>query len=206
MNHAHAIQAPALRGMPPAAEVGLWVFIGMASSLFLLFIAAYLMRMDGGDWTAIVLPWQLWLSTASLVAGSVAMQGAAVAARRGRTAATWRALLAGGLLALVFVAVQLWGWGELQSRMVSATGNPAASFFYLLTAVHGLHVLGGLAAWGYTQRHLHARADPSGDALRIALCARYWHFLLAVWLLVLATLTGITPEVVRYICGSPAGV
>jgi cytochrome c oxidase subunit 3 len=84
-------------------------------------------------------------------------------------------------------------------------GNPAASFFYLLTAMHGLHVIGGLVAWSLTTRRL----DPLHDAPRaieaVRLCARYWHFLLAVWLVLLATLTGITPALVAFVCG-PLGV
>ncbi|MCM5678065.1 bb3-type cytochrome oxidase subunit III [Schlegelella sp. S2-27] len=203
MSHASVIAAPAERRLPAPADIGLWVFIGMATSLFTLFVAAYVMRMEGSDWSAIGMPWQLWLGTACLAGGSLSMQRAAVTARRAQTGA--RGLLVGGGCALAFVAVQLWGWQELQARMVAATGNPAASFFYLLTAVHALHVLGGLAAWGYTVRRLQVRRDPGGDAMRISLCARYWHFLLAAWLLVFSTLSGLTPSVVRFICGIPAG-
>ena len=204
MSHASVIAAPAGRRLPVPADIGLWVFIGMATSLFTLFVAAYVMRMEGSDWSSIGMPWQLWLGTACLAGGSLLMQRAAAAARRAQPGA-WRCLLAGGGCALAFVAVQLWGWQELHARMVTATGNPAASFFYLLTAVHGLHVLGGLGAWGYTVQRLHAGRDPGGDAMRVSLCARYWHFLLAVWLLVFSTLSGLTPSVVRFICGSPAG-
>jgi len=205
MSTASVIASPARRGAPAPADVGLWVFIGMASSLFLLFVAAYMMRMEGSDWSAIALPWQLWLGTACLAGGSLLMQHSAFAARRGGAAAAWNGLLAGGALALAFVAAQWWSWQALQAAMVGATGNPAASFFYLLTAVHGLHVVGGLVAWACTAHRLQARHDPAGDARRIALCARYWHFLLAAWLLLFSTLTGVTPDVVRFICGSPAG-
>ena len=45
------------------------------------------------------------------------------------------------------------------------------------------------------------RADPARVALRIALCARYWHFLLVVWALLFAALGWMTPEIVRFICG-----
>ena len=57
-----------------AAGIGLWVFMAVATSLFSLFIAAYVMRMSQTDWTAIAMPWQLWLSTALLAAGSVLLQ------------------------------------------------------------------------------------------------------------------------------------
>ncbi len=59
-------------------------------------------------------------------------------------------------------------------------GNPAASFFYLLTAMHGLHVIGDLVGWWVEARGVWRQADPASVAWRITLCARYWHFLLVV--------------------------
>lgn len=185
-----------------AAGIGLWVFIGVASALFLLFITAYVMRMTGSDWSAIAMPWQLWLSTALLAAGSVTLQQSAVAAARARWERARNLLLLGGACAAAFLVVQLWAWQALYALRVMPAGNPAASFFYLLTALHGLHVAGGLVAWGVTARGLWRGADPARGAWRIGLCARYWHFLLGLWLLLFATLAGLTPEVARAICGT----
>ena len=173
-----------------ALSIGLWVFIGVATTLFGLFLTAYVMRLAGGDSTAIALPPQLWLSTALLVLASVLMQRAVVAPH-GRTL-LWQ----GGLCALAFLAAQCWAWLALQSAQVVVTGNPAASFFYVLTALHGLHVSGGLVAWGVT-----LRGEASPSRWRIALCARYWHLLLAVWLALYAAFEWITPDVARVICG-----
>jgi cytochrome c oxidase subunit 3 len=187
-----AVLAPMpTRGAPnvQAAGVALWVFIGVASSLFSLFIAAYVMRMAGNDWAPIGMPWQAWLSTGLLVAGSVLL---ALARGRGDQPAQ-RLLVAGGVCALAFLASQLWTWSALQQARVALAGNPAASFFYLLTALHGLHVAGGLIAWAYA---LHAPAP-----WRTALLARYWHFLLLAWLALFAALGWLTPDVVDYICG-----
>lgn len=181
---------------PSPAGMGLWVFMGTAGTLFLLFIAAYLMRMEGNDWSSIAMPWQLWLSTGLLVAGSAAMQGAARATRHGHGRRAHHLLWAGGACAWAFLGVQLWAWQALYTAQVMPAGNPAASFFYLLTALHGLHVAGGLAAWGV------AVGSASRPGHRIGLCARYWHFLLAVWVLLFATLGGVTPQVVRYLCGT----
>ena len=60
------------------------------------------------------------------------------------------------------------------------TANPANAFFYLLTALHGLHIAGGLAAAGWVLA--------AGDARRIRLCAVYWHFLLLIWVLLAGVL------------------
>lgn len=184
--------------------VGLWVFIGVATTLFSLFIAAYIMRMSEADAAAIAMPGQLWLSTALLVLGSVLLQRAAgmaeSATRKDRTRIL---LLAGGACAVAFLAVQWWSWQALLMQQVTPVGNPAGSFFYLLTAMHGLHVAGGLAGWVLAARAAWRDPDPGAAAWRIALCARYWHFLLLVWLALYASFTWITPDVARIICRTP---
>ena len=197
-------------GPPPrdprarAASIGLWVFMGVATSLFSLFTWAYVMRMSGSDAITLSLPSQLWLSTALLLAGSVALQLAAGAAREAvGIAAAWRArrlLLAGGLCALAFLASQLWAWQVMLAAQVQPTSHPAGSFFYLLTAMHALHLAGGLVGWAWAAWA--AWAYPAAGAWRIALCARYWHFMLAVWLGLFALLRWLTPEVARFICGT----
>jgi cytochrome c oxidase subunit 3 len=182
------IGAPLRRSQ--ATGIGLWVFIAVASTLFALFLTAYAMRMlDAPDWSRIAMPWQLWLSTLWLAAGSLALHAASK-----RSGSQMRLLLqAGGACAVAFVLTQWSAWQALQQARVALAGNPAASFFYLLTAMHGLHVIGGLVAWGLTVR--------DGQAWRVALCARYWHFLLVVWVLLFAALGWLTPEVVAFICG-----
>lgn len=186
----------------PAAGVALWVFMAVATSLFSLFIAAYVMRMEGTDWSVIAMPWQLWLSTAMLIAGSVSLQMASAFGRRRRWGGAHFLLLAGGICAFAFLGVQLWAWQALLASRVVPAGNPAGSFFYLLTAMHGLHVAGGLAGWGVALSGFHRQVDAVRVARRMTLCARYWHFLLAVWLVLFGTLGWLTPEAVRFICGA----
>lgn len=188
--HGHGQRAP--------GSTGLWVFMGVVTSLFALFLTAYVMRMDSPDWQRIALPWQVWLSTALLAAASVAMAMAARAARRGRMPRARTALRMGGLGAVAFVASQLWAWQALYAAHVVPANNPAGSFFYMLTAMHGLHMIGGLIGFAFVALD---RGSGSRTLMRIGLCARYWHFLLAVWVVLLGVLGWLTPEVVDYLCG-----
>jgi cytochrome c oxidase subunit 3 len=188
------------RGSP--AGVALWVFMGVATALFSLFIAAYVMRMASFDWSPLAMPPQLWLSTALLAAGSLMLQLASAKADHRRWSEAHRLFIAGGICAAAFIAVQLLAWQQLLSNQVSVAGNPAASFFYLLTAMHALHVAGGEIAWAASLRGMRSGAGMEQAAARIGLCARYWHFLLAVWLVLFGTLGWLTPEVVRLICGT----
>jgi cytochrome c oxidase subunit 3 len=156
--------------------------------------------MTAQDWWPLTLPWQLWMSSALLVAGSVALQWASSHGRRGHLPAAQAWLNLGGVCAIAFVASQLWAWKSLQAVGVLPAGNPAASFFYVLTAMHGLHVLGGLVGWTVTMREVAAARDAASVAWRITLCARYWHFLLAVWVALFVTMAWLTPDIARFIC------
>jgi cytochrome c oxidase subunit 3 len=178
-----------------ACSIALWFFIGVACSLFGLFFAAYVMRLESAEGYPLALPWQFMLSSALLAAGSAAL---ALGRRAGAPQGQRRWLLWGGLAAAGFVLAQLWGWQDLAARRVLPGGNPAASFLYVLTALHGLHVLGGLAGWAVAWR----RHGEDGQPWRIALLARYWHFLLLLWAGLYATLGLLTPDLVRAICGT----
>jgi len=176
----------------PAAKTALWVFLGVATSLFALFISAYAMRISLLDWTPLPQPRLLLLNTAVLVLASGAMQWAVMAARRRDVQATRTALLAGGMLGLAFVAGQLGVWKQLSTAGYFVATNAATGFFYLLTAVHAIHVLGGLVGWSRTWTRSRGAAATRGSAagltLSVEMCAIYWHFLLVVWVVLFAVL------------------
>jgi cytochrome c oxidase subunit III len=164
----------------PAAKTALWVFLGVASSLFVLFVSAYAMRLGLADWNPLPRPRLLMLNTALLVCASLAMEWTVHAARRADQDNVRRGLWASGALTFGFLAGQLIVWKQLNSA--------ATAFFYLLTAVHGLHVLGGLVAWARASARAWRGTDPARTRLAVELCATYWHFLLAVWVVLYALL------------------
>jgi cytochrome c oxidase subunit 3 len=166
----------------PAAKIGLGVFLAVVGSLFALLISAYSMRMEMGEWRPAPAPKLLWLNTGVLILSSGALHWAQVAARRGQMDAVRAGLLAGGVFALAFLAGQLLAWRQLDAAGYYLTTNPAAAFFYLITGVHGLHLLGGLMALGRTMDKAWGGVAVGEVRLSIELCAVYWHFLLLVWL------------------------
>lgn len=167
----------------PAAKIGLGVFLAVIGSLFALFASAYVMRMHmAADWQPLPEPKLLWLNTGVLALSSVALQRAQGAARRGQLDHARTSLLAGGICALAFLAGQLLAWQQLIAGGYFVASNPANSFFYLITAVHGLHLLGGLVALGRSIVAVRVGAELDQARQPIGLCAAYWHFLLLVWL------------------------
>jgi cytochrome c oxidase subunit 3 len=172
----------------PPAKTALWMFLAVATSLFALFISAYAMRLQFGDWRPLPEPRLLMWNSAVLVLASVAMQWAVVAVRRGDAGRMRTGLAAGGGLTVVFLLGQLLVWEQLSAAGFYLASSAATGFFYLLTAVHGVHVLGGLVAWGRAAARA-ARGVPLPQLqLSVELCAIYWHFLLVVWLVLFAVL------------------
>jgi len=169
-------------------QVGLGVFLAVATSLFALLIAAYHMRMMEADWTNLDLPRVLWLNSGVLVLASVAMQWTLVAARRGQIDAVRKGLAAGGVFSVAFLAGQVWAWQQLNASGQFTAFNPAYAFFLLLTAMHGIHLLGGLAVWARATVRAVRGADFAKVRLSVELCTVYWHFLLVVWAALFAVL------------------
>ncbi|MGY8709317.1 cytochrome c oxidase subunit 3 [Bradyrhizobium sp. 18BD] len=181
----------------PAAKIGLGVFLAVASALFVLFMSAYSMRMAVADWRTLPVPRLLWFNTGVLVLSSVALQWSYVAARRDDGEGVMIGLLTGGAAAVIFLAGQLLAWQQLSAAGYFVASNPANSFFYLLTAVHGLHLTGGLVALGRTSAKVWRSSEIADTRLSVELCAIYWHFLLLVWLVLLGLLTGWTDDFVN---------
>lgn len=173
----------------PAARIGLWFFMAVVTSLFSLFLSAYAMRMHHGlGWCHLTIPNLLWYNTLVLLGASVAMQLASSLAGRGRRDAARNALVAGGLLTVGFLVGQALAWQAVGPSLYFIQGSPAIAFFYVLTTVHGLHLIGGLYVLGRTTTRFAAGAEIIDLRQSLSLCATYWHFLLLVWLAVFGVL------------------
>lgn len=175
-------------------KVALVCFLAIVSILFFLFFAAYHMRLDpvelagqASDWVPVPEPPLLWFNTLVLGLASVAFEWARKASNRRDTETAKLAFFSAGAFTLVFLALQLVVWNQLLGLGYYAHANPASAFFYLVTGIHGVHLLGGLVAWGRAaRRFVHADQTPAPLARSIDLCALYWHFLLLIWLGILA--------------------
>lgn len=159
----------------------------------------------GHDWRPVAEPSLLWLNTGVLILTSLAWQTARSATRRGEMAPLRAWLIVVGALTLFFLIGQILVWKQLQAAgyfmsiqpglcgidWVGAgqplhhflTGNPAVAFFYVITALHGLHLVGGLLFWGRATVGAFEGEGAAALTPRIDLSARYWHFLLLVWVL-----------------------
>lgn len=172
------------------AKVGLGIFLAVVGALFTLLISAYLGRMGGADWWGIPIPRLLWVNTATLAASSLALQWAKTEIRPDHRDRLNAALVTAFATAVFFVAGQFLAWRQLISAGYVLADNPSNSFFYMITGLHGLHILGGLFVLGRTA--IRARSEPLSARMRLSveLCAIYWHFMLVVWLVLFALFAG----------------
>jgi cytochrome c oxidase subunit III len=133
-------------------------------------------------------PALLWINTGVLMLASAAFQWARSAADREDAEALKTALLAAGAATLAFMAGQVWAWRQLTGTGYLLAGNPANTFFYLITAAHGLHLIGGLVALGRNILRAWRGEDPARLRLGVELCGMYWDFLLLMWLILFGLL------------------
>ena len=166
----------------PVPKFGLRVLLVVVTVLFLLLGTSYLVRMQVWDWRPLQEPGILVANTAVLILSSIALQWAKTCAETDRIKEVRQGFLAAGLLTCVFLVGQLYAWSEIRHTVVFLERNPSTSFFYLVTLIHGLHLVGGLVAWVRASLRIRRGAAIAQVRMSIEMCAVYWHFLLAVWL------------------------
>jgi cytochrome c oxidase subunit 3 len=181
------------RAKPPTPRSAYFtgLVLGLAA-IFMFFIAlasAFVVRKGlGGDWRSFELPGLLWVNTVVLLASSLVVERARRLLRTqpaARFGAWWST---GSLLGIAFLVGQVAAWRQLAAQGIFLATNPASSFFYVFTAAHGVHVLGGLAALGYVAARGAAHQQSTGN-LSADLTAGYWHFLGVLWVGLLLLLT-----------------
>ena len=167
-------------------RIAIWVSLASIMMLFTALTSAYIVRAAGAnDWTPLVAPRLLWLSTALILVSSITFEFARRALKRDDQRAYARWLLSTVMLGLGFLCTQFLAWRQLVAQGIYVSSNPHSAFFYLLTALHGLHLLGGILALDYLLLHAWRKRAPVeiGEKRTAAAgaVAIYWHFMDGLW-------------------------
>ncbi len=166
------------------SKFGLRTIMTVSTVFFSLFIVSYSDRMLVHDWRSLSEPWLLWVNTLILIITSFVFHRAKISSDKNKFEKAKNILLLVGFLSFAFITGQLLVWQHFIGIGQYASTNPANAFFYLFTALHGLHLLGGLFFWGKaTKKIFTENFNVSKTKHSIELCAIYWHFLLVVWLI-----------------------
>jgi cytochrome c oxidase subunit III len=177
---------------PPPASTGIWVVLFAITMMFAAFTSALIVRKGSSlDWRHFSLPSTLYFNTLLLLASSVTLEvsrrrvAAFMGGVKNRVESPARWLYVTLVLGLLFVVGQYVAWRQLSAQGLYLVTNPSSSFFYVLTATHALHMLGGLGGLIYVIELLRK------SALRrrtLDAAARYWHFMDALWVYLLLLL------------------
>ena len=164
------------------AKLGVRTVMVVSTVIFSLFVVSYSDRMLIHDWKSLSEPWLLWVNTLILILTSIIFHRTKVLADKNEFEKTKNSLFVVGFLTFAFITGQLLVWQYFINLGQYASSNPANAFFYVLTALHALHVLGGLYFWAKTTTQLFKdNYNISKIKQNVELCAIYWHFLLVVW-------------------------
>jgi cytochrome c oxidase subunit 3 len=176
---------PSRPGAASTANTGIWVGIAAITMAFAALTSALVVRQGAGsDWEHFRLPPVLFLNTLILLASSVTMHRSRTRGEAGAVL-SWLYLTFG--LGVLFVGGQILAWRNLAGQGLFLATSPSSAFFYVFTALHALHVLGGLIGLGYAVWRLR-QEDDAGSRRVVATAAVYWHFMDGLWIYLLLVL------------------
>src|SRR2546422_5725541 len=165
----------------PKGQLGLWILLTAIIMLFAGLSSAYIVLRGLPTWQNIALPSLLWPNTAVLILSSFTFELSKGAVRKNQLQAMKAWLALSGMLGLIFIAGQLAAWRQLVHAGVYLPSTLQSSFFYVLTGLHGLHLLGGIAGLSFVLfKALRNRLTVSNHE-PLKLCATYWHVMDALW-------------------------
>ena len=175
------------RFSPTRYRIGVWVAMGSILMLFVALTSAYIVRSAAApDWKPVAMPKVLWLSTGLLLVSSITIEIARRSLKQQRDHLYTRWLINTVALGAGFVLSQLFAWRQLVKQGVYLASNPYSSFFYLFTAAHGVHLLGGLLALTFLLvRTRRKRETLEGELRRVGSAeavSLYWHFMDVLWI------------------------
>lgn len=160
----------------------LWLFIVSIVMMFAAMTSGYLVRRAEGNWIDYQIPTIFGYSSVVLVISSITMHWAYVAAKKDRFAMMRTAITITFALGIAFLYMQFQGWVDLVQQKVFFVGNPAGSFMYVFTGLHGFHLISGLIVLVFALVAAFRFRIHGKNLVQLEIAASYWHFLDILWL------------------------
>jgi cytochrome c oxidase subunit III len=163
-------------------KFGLWLFLVSVVMIFAALTSAYIVRQADGDWLYFQLPDLFWYTSGVIIVSSITMHWALISARKDNLETVKIAIGLTSLLGLLFLIGQFYGWSDLVKNSVYFVGNPSGSFVYVITGLHGVHLVSGVIVLLIVLIATLRYKVHSKNLSLIEMCATYWHFLGGLWL------------------------
>ncbi len=169
---------------PATYQITMWVVLAAIVMMFAALSSVYIMSSEEQR-RPVSMPPMFLVSTGLILASSWTFQRAKRSLQQQQPRAHLRWLLVTLGLGCGFLVSQLIGWRELARAGVYFADHPRSTFFYLGTALHGAHLLGGIGLVLYlilrNRRHV-LRANAEQHLTWTAVVGRYWHTMDGIWL------------------------
>jgi len=159
----------------------LWLFMVTIVMLFAAFTSAYIVRQSEGNWVVFELPMMFYYSTGILLVSSITIHLAYINAKRDNLSALKLATIITFILGLLFIYTQFNGWKSLVEQGVYLVGNPSGSFLYIITGLHGAHIIAGIIFLSILLFSTIKYKVHSKNMLLMEMSATFWHFLDILW-------------------------
>lgn len=163
-------------------KFALWLFIVTVIMIFAAFTSAHIVRQADGDWLIYDLPPMFWYTSGIILVSSGFMQWAYIAAKKDKLEQVKIALTIATALGVLFLFGQLQAWTQLVDQGVFFVGNPAGSFVYIFTGIHGVHLVSGVIYLIYMLISSFRYKVHSKNMLNMEMSATWWHFLGGLWI------------------------
>ncbi len=160
----------------------LWLFIVSVIMIFAALTSAYIVRQGEGNWYMFELPDVFYYSSVVILLSSATMQWAVASAKKDKIGKLKLAISLTAVLGFAFLVMQFYGWVALVGIDVYFVGNPSGSFVYVLTGLHGLHLVSGVIYLFVVLVQSFIYKVHAKKMTNLEMCATYWHFLDALWI------------------------
>ena len=163
-------------------KFAMWLFIVSVLMIFGALTSAYIVRQAEGNWLIFELPQLFWINTGIILVSSITMHWAYLSAKRDKMESVKIAMVITTILGVSFLVGQYLAWGDLVAQKIYLVGNPSGSFVYLISGLHGLHIVGGVVFLLIVLNSTFRYKVHSKSLNQIEMCVTYWHFLGGLWL------------------------
>ncbi len=165
-------------------KFALWAGMASITMMFGAFTSAYIVKQAAGNWLEFAMPASFYISSILIIISSITLHVSFLSFKSGNQSRYKFMLITTLLLGAAFVVFQYLGWTELYARGVDLKGNVSGSFFFLISGVHALHVLGGIAALSVACLHAYTlKFNVTEKRInRFDLVLNYWHFVDFLWI------------------------
>jgi cytochrome c oxidase subunit III len=167
---------------PRPLKFVLWLFVLSSIMMFAGLTSAYIVRQAEGNWKIFDLPSTFYISTVLILLSSASMHYSFIQAKKFNISNQKLGLWISFILGIAFLGSQYIGWQEMVSNKVFFVGNPAESFVYVISGLHGAHIVAGLCIMLAAIIGAYRKINQTKNIFRMELTSIFWHFIDILWI------------------------